>query len=242
MPSNTRTRPREREMTGSDAEYKKLVNGLIQWIRQYETRDDEFSFTRHQAIFELFDGAKREFTKLPDPPPAPIMTERLELVATTIELVRAEIGDRDQLAELLSADVPKTWPPELHDIDSMTWTLQRLLELSEHSGWWGRYIVLREDSARTLIGLCGFKGPPTGDGTAELGYGLLREYQKRGFATEAVDGLIRFAFEQPKVSAVRAKTLLELSPSIAVLERCNFTFVGTGSEPGTIAYERDRDD
>ena len=64
--ANSHTRQREREMVRSQAEYEKLINDLIAWVRQYETRDDEFSLARHRAIFDSFTGQKREFTEFPE--------------------------------------------------------------------------------------------------------------------------------------------------------------------------------
>lgn len=38
---------------------------LIPWVRDYNRRDDEFSFARHRATFDRFDGSKTEYTELP---------------------------------------------------------------------------------------------------------------------------------------------------------------------------------
>ena len=38
---------------------------LLPWVRDYEKRDDEFSLTRHRAIFDGFDGRKTEYNELP---------------------------------------------------------------------------------------------------------------------------------------------------------------------------------
>ena len=39
-----------------------------------------------------------------------------------------------------------------------------------------------------------------------------------------------------------AETLPGLMPSIGVLRKCGFRFIGDGSEPGVIRYELTRDD
>lgn len=39
---------------------------LVDWIRAYETRSDEFSLAGHRALFDGFTGAKRELTSLAD--------------------------------------------------------------------------------------------------------------------------------------------------------------------------------
>ncbi len=35
---------------------------LIRWVREYETRDDEFSLQRHRQLFAEFNGEKVEYT------------------------------------------------------------------------------------------------------------------------------------------------------------------------------------
>jgi adenylate kinase family enzyme len=38
---------------------------LLPWVRDYEQRGGEFSFGRHRAIFDGFDGLKTEYNELP---------------------------------------------------------------------------------------------------------------------------------------------------------------------------------
>lgn len=35
---------------------------LIDWVREYETRDDEFSLREHRRLFDTHDGPKTEYT------------------------------------------------------------------------------------------------------------------------------------------------------------------------------------
>ncbi|KAF3884074.1 GNAT family N-acetyltransferase [Tolypothrix bouteillei VB521301_2] len=67
-------------------------------------------------------------------------------------------------------------------------------------GWWGWDLVLNEiDTERVLIGCAGFNGYPDTKGNLLLGYCVLDDYQGKGYATEAVGGLLSWAFEQPQV-------------------------------------------
>ncbi len=84
------------------------------------------------------------------------------------------------------------------------------------------------------------KGKPTFDGTVEIGYSVLTEAQGLGYATEAVQGLVSWAFEHPEVLRVIAETLPELTPSIRVLEKSGFVSVAEGSEEGLIRFELSR--
>ncbi len=167
-----------------------------------------------------------------------IETERLEMVPATAALILAALrGDRD-LGEALRAAVPPTWPPEYLDRDALEYTLARLAEEPRHAQWLMYFVVLRDGGpGRALIGSGGFKGPPSGDGTVEIGYGIVRDRRRQGFASEAVRGLLRRAFALSAVQRVIGETLPELAPSIGVMRKCGFRPIGGGSEPGVIRFE-----
>jgi RimJ/RimL family protein N-acetyltransferase len=166
-----------------------------------------------------------------------IVTERLELVPATVELTRAALESKRALARSLGAFVPATWPPEFLDPPSLEFTLVRLAEGSEQTGWWLHFVVLADGvTGRTLIGSAGYKGPPSPDGTVEVGYGIVRDHRRQGYASETVRGLLAYAFAVPAVLRVIGETLPELTPSIAVLRKCGFRLVGDGSEPGVIRF------
>jgi RimJ/RimL family protein N-acetyltransferase len=168
-----------------------------------------------------------------------ITTPRLELIPATVDLVHAELRGPEELGRRLAAEVPENWPPELYDKAAAEYTIARLGEGSEQAGWWLHYIVLKSTQSlgRTLIGTCGFKGSPTADGTVEIGYGVLPNFRRQGYATEAAQGLIAQAFVHPEVARVIAETLPHLFPSIGVLRKIGFSYVGEGSEPGVVCYE-----
>jgi RimJ/RimL family protein N-acetyltransferase len=170
-----------------------------------------------------------------------IVTERLELVPATPELVRAALAGPRDLAAGLRASVPSTWPPEYLDAPSLTYTLDRLAEGSESAGWWLYFVVLKGAAgSKTLIGSGGYKGPPSPDGTVEVGYGIVSDYRRRGYASEVTRGLLARAFAVQAVHRAIAETLPELTPSIGVLEKCGFRLIGEGSEPGVIRFELTR--
>lgn len=169
-----------------------------------------------------------------------IVTERLELVPGTVALMRAALEGSDALATSLGAQVPATWPPEYLDPPAFEYTLARLTETGGTSDWWLHFILLAErGNGRTLIGSAGYKGPPS-EGTVEVGYGIVSDQRRRGYATETVRGLVARAFELPQIERVIAETLPELVGSIGVLVHCGFRFIGDGSEPGVIRYELTR--
>ncbi|MBZ5538584.1 MAG: GNAT family N-acetyltransferase [Acidobacteriia bacterium] len=172
-----------------------------------------------------------------------ISTERLDLIAATAELARTEMEDTQEFSRQLGVRVPEDWPPPLNDAQSMNWTLRFLLENPDGVGWATWYFVLRanDPAERTAIGNGGFKGKPTPDGTVEVGYSLMEQFQRRGYATEAVRALLKWALDHPQVNRVIAETYPELLPSIRVMEKNGFIPAGKGSEERVIRFEITRE-
>lgn len=170
--------------------------------------------------------------------PLKITTDRIELIAGTPELALADINDRSRFSALLDARVPDEWPPPLNDIQSMRWFERYLIENPDGVGWVTWYFILRQSAQgdRVAIGNGGFKGNPTPDGSAEVGYSVLKEFQRFGYATEATRSLVAWAFEHQNVNRVIAETYPILTASIRVMEKNGFVFIGEGSEEGVIRY------
>lgn len=68
--NNCRSRPWEPAYCESPEQQVRLLEPLIEFVRQYDTRQDEFSLARHRAIFDSFTGPKREYLDLPTLAPA----------------------------------------------------------------------------------------------------------------------------------------------------------------------------
>jgi len=163
-----------------------------------------------------------------------LTTKRLILVPATDATVSASLESNEQLTAALDAIVPATWPPDLLDRGALEWTLSWLRSAGNDLAWGMHFILLRDP--RTLLGVAGYKGMPK-EGMVEVGYGIVAEYQRQGFATEAARALVDNAFCSAQVDRVIAETLPHLAPSIGVLEKCGFKYRGAGSEDGVIRYE-----
>ena len=59
--ANCLARPWEPEKYSSKEEQDKRLEFLIRWVREYETRTDEYSLRRHRILFDDFQGPKQEF-------------------------------------------------------------------------------------------------------------------------------------------------------------------------------------
>ena len=87
-----------------------------------------------------------------------------------------------------------------------------------------------------VIGLCSFTGPPGAEGVVEIAYGIAPGYQGHGYATEAAQALITYAFATGFVRSIRAHTLPEHNASTRVLAKSGFRLVGeiTDSQDGLV--------
>lgn len=57
---NNKKRPWEPHKYVSKSEQDARLEFLLDWVREYETRKDEFSLGRHRQIFDNFNASKRE--------------------------------------------------------------------------------------------------------------------------------------------------------------------------------------
>jgi RimJ/RimL family protein N-acetyltransferase len=176
-----------------------------------------------------------------------LRTARLTLIASTAEHLRTELGSPERLADLLEAVVSPDWPTGEYDRDAMEYFLARLEEGGEDAeGWFGWY-ALSEDApggSPALVGAAGYFGPPGADGTVEIGYSVLPDWQGRGLATEMARMLVAHAFTFPGIQRVIAHTREDNPASVKVLQRAGFRAglqaAGEGAEPGTVRFEQDR--
>ena len=109
--------------------------------------------------------------------------------------------------------------------------LTMALENPQHRQWYTAWFIEAPDGTR-LGELC-FKGL-SGDGTAEIGYGILPDFQNRGYATEAVKAVTGWALSQPGVKYVTAETEADNLASQKVLLNCGFLATGEQGEEGPL--------
>lgn len=89
---------------------------------------------------------------------------------------------------------------------------------------WGHRQVI-ESASGLAIGGVGYFGPPA-RGSVEIGYGIVPSRQGRGYATEAVRAMLRFAWTCPAVKEVLAGTSEDNHASRRVLEKTGFGYLG----------------
>jgi RimJ/RimL family protein N-acetyltransferase len=172
-----------------------------------------------------------------------IATARLDLVATTLELISSEIESSAKLAAMLNTQVGDDWPPGEYDRAAQEMFRDWLASGGQAVvGWYGWYAVRRaaNDLPAVLIGAGGFMGLPNEHGSIETGFSILPAWRNQGFATELVQALTDWAFNDPRVQTIIAHTTDKNTPSQNVLKRVGFRCVGPGDEPDFLRFELPR--
>jgi len=135
--------------------------------------------------------------------------------------------ERELAARLLGATLPPEWPqPDLVDI------LPILAAADPEPARFGAWAMV-ERVSKNVAGDAGFLGPPQ-DGTVEIGFSVLPDRRRRGYATEAVRTLLDWVLQQPGVRGVVARSDADNLGSAGVLERAGF--VRTGEADGTVTW------
>jgi ribosomal-protein-alanine N-acetyltransferase len=131
-----------------------------------------------------------------------IRTERLRLRVLRRPAIQAMIaGDGPRL--LAETGARFRWPaPPPYMGDALPDVAERLREHPAEAPWWS-WLIVREDTGEA-VGSVALGGPPDPAGRVLVGYAVYPEHEGHGFATEAVRGMIAWAFRQPAVREVRA--------------------------------------
>jgi len=169
-----------------------------------------------------------------------LSTDNLELIAATPEHLTAELESPGSLASMLNALVEPGWPPGEYDRNAQEFFLERLKEGGpDAAGWYTWYAVMRgnQTGPSTLIGAGGYFGPPSSDGTVEIGFSVMPSWRGHGYATEIAGKLTEHAFTDIRVKKVIARTVPENMASRKVLEKCGFSFVCINEETGHNRFE-----
>lgn len=118
------------------------------------------------------------------------------------------------------------------------------LPLPVGPGWWQGFLASSQDpgdatsvgcviEARDdgrLLGTCGYTVASPVHRVAVLGVGLLTEERGRGYGTDAVRTLVRFAFEQHGVAVVRLSVMSSNQLGLRAYEKAGFVEIGRRRE------------
>ena len=150
-----------------------------------------------------------------------IETERLILIPLTHEqLIKYMRLDNSLETDLNLNETSRTISPELKEALGQT-ILPNVADISKNYLFSTLWTVILKEENKMVGDLC-FLGEPNAEGEVEIGYGTYEEFRKRGFMTEAVAGMIKWAEKQPNIRSIIASTEKSNIDSFSILERNNF--------------------
>jgi RimJ/RimL family protein N-acetyltransferase len=130
------------------------------------------------------------------------------------------------------SDAALTLPPGgVHDAEILK-SLRATASAMREAFGGGSWMIVSESQ---VVGLCGYKGPPTPRGAIEIGYGIAVGARGRGFASAAIAQFIELARADARLRALLVETHSHNTESIAVLKRNGFVKTGEQfSEEGQV--------
>jgi RimJ/RimL family protein N-acetyltransferase len=146
----------------------------------------------------------------------------------TPAFMEALLADRlEDAAEVLGIRSPAA-PLDIPAERFLAHRLEQIRGEPEVQQWLARAIVVRE--GRMMVGNAGFHGAPgvnaPGEPRAlEIGYGILADQRGRGYATEAVEGLLGWARTEG-IDHFVASVAPDNEPSLAIIRKLGFVRTG----------------
>ena len=119
-------------------------------------------------------------------------------------------------------------PPEGVDAPEILHLLRAMNTRLRAAGCRGSWLIVADDE---VVGLCGYKRPPSPEGSVEIGYGIARGRRGLGYASRAVDVMLEQARLDASISTITAATAAANIVSQHVLERNGFVRTGTSYDP-----------
>ena len=171
-----------------------------------------------------------------------IESERLKLLPLTHELLlllyRSDRAEMEQVLGLApsSMQIEPLYQEEITDALINFW-LPKTLDNPDRYEWYTNWEIVLKDT-NTSIGGIGFAGYPDENGETEVGYMLDQQYQGLGYAVEALEAIVNWAFTNKDVSVVNARTPVDNIPSRRLLEKAGFSELETGE--GLVKYQKQR--
>lgn len=148
------------------------------------------------------------------------------LIPYTIQICQNLLNnDFSDLAKM-GLERGKSWPDQ-DVIETLPKIINNLAQVEAPTGF-ESWMIIKNDT-KEIIGDVGFKGFNLKEQNIDLGYGIIKEERKNGYAKEAATALINWAFSTRMIKEITAKCAIDNLGSIQLLKKLGF-------------MERDKDD
>ncbi len=156
-----------------------------------------------------------------------LITERLILIPFTIDICRNILNKDYKDLEVLNLKKGKSWP-DTDVLDTLPRIINNLNKVEYPTGY-ESWMIIKKDTLE-VIGDLGFKGFNKKEENVDLGYGIIKEERRKGYAEEAVTEIIKWAFSNKIVKEITANCLTENISSINLLNKFKFRQLKTEND------------
>lgn len=146
-------------------------------------------------------------------------TERLILIPFTTAMCRRFMVDDFSDLTKRGFKKGKSWPDD-DVMETLPRIINNLLKVETPTGF-ESWMIIKNDTLE-VIGDAGFKGYNDAGGNIDIGYGIIKEERRKGYAAEAVQALIGWAFSNDIVKEITAQCLVSNISSVNLLKKFNF--------------------
>lgn len=148
-----------------------------------------------------------------------LITERLMLIPFTIPICQNVM--HNDFSELLKMGLRKGkgWPDN-EVLETLPRIINNLSRVESPTGF-ESWMIVKKDTLE-IIGDLGFKGFNYTKENIDIGYGIIKEERRKGYAEEAATALIQWALSTKMVREITASCLLDNLSSIHLLKKLNF--------------------
>jgi len=154
-----------------------------------------------------------------------IQSNRLDLVSMSPTFIEAVLaGDRANAEATAGLTLPPDWPDE-HDSRFLRRRLDQMRGDPSSQQWLVRAMVLRA-RGRSMVGHIGFHGSPETVGRAEMGYTVMPNHRRQGYATEAALAQMDWATREHGVHRFFVSIAPDNTSSLAMAAKLGFRQVG----------------
>ncbi len=149
------------------------------------------------------------------------------MIPFTIQICKSIL--QDDFNDLFKMGLKKglSWPDD--DVkETLPKIINNLSKVESPTGF-ESWMIIKSDTLE-IIGDLGFKGFNYEQENADIGYGIIKEERRKGYAEEAVTGLLKWAFMKESVKEITANCLAENTSSVNLLRKFNFIELRTENE------------
>ncbi len=156
-----------------------------------------------------------------------LTTERLTLIPFTMQICKNLLNNDYSDIALMGLKKGISWPDE-EVLETLPKIINNLSKVETPSGFESWMIIKKTTSE--IIGDAGFKGFNFENDTIDIGYGIIEEERRKGYAEEAVRALINWSMTNGMVKEITATCHLENINSINLLKKSSFHLLKTENE------------